>query len=465
MISRSLFLTLTAATIGGALALGISHLPLDPPFKGSAQAQSTPSQEEADAYDRFFKALDLVSGSYVEEVDRVTLIDAAIDGMLADLDPHSAYLTPDDLEALTQGVSGNFGGLGIQIDMYQDLVRVIAPIDGTPAFEAGLRAGDLITELDGDPVFGKSLIEAVNIMRGEIGTEITLRVVRESSGETFDVTIERGTIPEISVYHRIESGNVGYLRITNFSDRTGEELEEAVIDLLTGAQEPLAGFLLDLRSNPGGALAGSIAVADAFLESGEIVSTRTRGGVVGQRYSARPGDITAGLPLVVLIDGGSASASEIVAAALQDQGRAIIMGQVSFGKGSVQEIMRLGQDTGLKLTTARYYSPEGSAIQNVGVIPDIEVLPATIEYLDYEPAYREEDLSNALSSEAEPDEEATSPSDGLEDRPDLNEAVRPEYETTDEDGDGLEEQLIDYPLERAIDLIQALAIAEQLGKS
>ena len=464
-MSRSLLSTLAAGTLGGLLAFGVFQLPFDFPFKGAAQAQSEASQEETEAYNRFFEALDIVSAIYVEDVDTVTLIDAAIDGMLADLDPHSAYLTPEDLQELTQGVSGNFGGLGIQVDMYQEVVRVIAPIDGTPAFKAGLRAGDLITELDGDPVFGKSLTEAVNIMRGEIGTEITLRVVRESSGESFDVTIERGTIPEISVYHRLESDNVGYVRITNFSARTGRELEEAVIDLLTTAQEPLAGFILDLRSNPGGALSGSIEVADAFLEQGEIVSTRTRGDAVDQRFSARRGDIAAGLPLVVLIDGGSASASEIVAAALQDQGRAIIMGQRSFGKGSVQEILRLGPDAGIKLTTSRYYSPNGTSIQGVGVTPDIEVLPATIEYLDYEPAYREEDLSNALASETEASEEEASPTDGLEERPDIDEAVRPEFEVTDEDGDGLEEQLLDYPLERAIDLIQALALAGQLGNS
>ena len=458
--SRRLISGVSLGVLGGALLVGLIN-PFDQ-VSWQAQAQSDDLDEATlQAYDRFSEAIDRVRAFYVEEVDTATLIDSAIDGMLSDLDPHSAYLNPEALSALTQGVTGNFGGLGIQIDMYQDVVRVVAPIDGTPAFKAGLKAGDLITALDGEPVFGKSLEEAVNIMRGEIGTEITLRVVRESTNDSFDVTIERGTIPEISVLSRIEGDNVGYIRISNFSTRTGGELEEAVNELLITSETPLAGFILDLRSNPGGALRGSIEVADAFLDDGDIVTTRKRDGNVDDRFTARRGDITAGLPLVVLIDGGSASASEIVAAALQDHGRAIIMGQRSFGKGSVQEIYRVGADAGMKLTVARYFSPDGTSIQGVGVVPDIEVRPATIEYLDSEPAFREENLGNALDvpEDAPEEEDASSPTDGLEDRPELDEAVRPEFDLVDEDGDGLQEQLLDYPLERAVDLIQALALA------
>lgn len=475
--SLPLVTLLIGVLVFGVLGLGFFKTP-------SALAQSSQATAEAEGeidLQRLQQAIDIVQSIYVEDVSKTDLIESAIEGMLSDLDPHSAYLSPEALTALTEGVSGNFGGLGIQIDMFQDVVRVIAPIDNTPAFRAGLKAGDLITELDGEPVFGKTLDEAVNIMRGEIGTEITLRVVREATGESFDVTIERGTIPEISVLSRLEADNVGFIRISNFSARTGAELDEAVDGLIRDAQTPLAGFIIDLRNNPGGALSGAIAVSDAFLDAGQIVSTRKRDGQVDQNFSARRGDITAGLPLVVLIDGGSASASEIVAAALQANGRAIIMGQRSFGKGSVQEIYRLGPDAGLKLTVARYYSPDGTSIQGVGVIPDIEVRPATIEYLDSEPAYREENLGNALSGDTateeaetetkdEGEDEATeanakepSPTHGLEDRPELGEAIRPEFETTDEDGDGLSEQLLDYPLERAIDLIQALSLTKALN--
>ena len=416
------------------------------------------------------QAMEIVQALYVEEVSQSDLIEAAIVGMLRDLDPHSIYLSPEAVESFAEGLSGNFGGLGIQIDLYQDVVRVIAPIDDTPAFRAGLKAGDLIVALDGEPVYGKSLNEAVSLMRGEIGTEISLRVVRDATGETFDVTIERAKIPDVSVLSRLEAGNVGFIRISNFTARTGEELVAVVEDLIGEAQTPLAGFVLDLRSNPGGVLASAVAVANTFLDTGDIVSTRKRDGNIDQTFVARRGDLIAGLPLVVLIDGGSASASEIVAAALQDNGRALIMGQRSFGKGSVQELYRLGPDSALKLTVARYYSPDGKAIQGVGVTPDIEVRPATLEYLDAEPAYREENLSQALSTEQGQeqadearDEAGESPSQGLDALPELGEAVRPEFEARDRDGDGLVEQVIDYPLERAVDLIQALSLVKSLG--
>ncbi len=435
----------------GLTFLGVLALPM----AGGAQSSGTSTAD----MDQLRRAMQIVQQIYVEEVSEGELIEAAIDGMLRDLDPHSVYLSPEDLTELTEGVSGNFGGLGIQIDMYQEVVRVIAPIDETPAFRAGLKAGDLITELDGEPIYGKSLTEAVNIMRGEIGTDITLRVVREASSESFDVTITRGTIPDTSVWSRIEGEDVAYVRISHFTARTGTELAEAIDKLLDRAAQPLAGLVLDLRSNPGGALTGAVAVADAFLDSGEIVSTRLRGGKVDERFQARRGDLTAGLPVVVLIDGGSASASEIVAAALQDHGRAVLMGQRTFGKGSVQQLYPLTSETGIKLTIARYYSPDGHAIQGVGLTPDIEVRNATLEYLDDEPAFREEDWDNALAAEGVEDApEDTSPTDGLDDRPELGEAQRPEFDKTDEDGDGLTEQLLDYQLERALDLIKALSV-------
>ena len=463
-LSRTLFTTTALGLIGGAVLLALAN----PPWQATAQS-GVADQETLEAFERFQRAVQSVNFYYVDEVSASDLIDSAIDGMLSDLDPHSGFLNAESMTSLTEGVSGNFGGLGIQIDLFESVVRVIAPIDGTPAYKAGLKAGDLITALDGEPIYGKSLDEAIDIMRGEIGTEITLTVFRQATDEGFDVTIKRGLIPEVSVLSRIEADNVGYLRISNFSGRTGEELEEAITKVLTDAEGPIAGFVLDLRSNPGGALQGSVDVVDAFLDEGEIVSTRSRGGQVDSRYSARRGDFTAGLPLVVLIDGGSASASEIVAAALQDHQRAIIMGQRSFGKGSVQNIVPLSDETGMKLTTALYYSPAGTSIQGVGVVPDIEVRPATIEYLDSEPSYREENLSNSIErdtsnqTEAEQDGEEAKPTDDLEDKPELGEAVKPEYEAEDSDGDGLSEQLLDYPLERAVDLIQALALADRLN--
>ena len=465
----SLFRTVLSSTslglLGGVLVLFLFY----PPWQARAQT-SLSSQETADALYRFQQAVQAVSAYYVEEVDAVALIDAAIDGMVSDLDPHSGFLSKTALDELTQGVSGNFGGLGIQIDMFEEAVRVVAPIDNTPAFNAGLKAGDLIVALDGEPVFGKTLTEAVDIMRGEIGTPIELTVYRQSTEDRFDVTIRRGLIPEVSVYSRVEGENVGYLRISNFTGRTAGELGDAIVRVISEAPEPLAGFIVDLRSNPGGALRGAIEVSDTFLDSGEIVSTRGRGGALDQSWRARGGDLTAGLPLVVLIDGGSASASEIVAAALQDNGRAIIMGQRSFGKGSVQSLVDLEGGAGLKLTTSLYYSPNGTAIQGRGVDPDIEVRAATIEYLDEGNSLREEDYGNSLNAgqDADTDQESDAsqdadPSEGLEDRPALDEAVRPEFEAEDTDGDGLQEQLLDYQLERAIDLIQALSLAQKLG--
>ena len=454
VFSRSFLSSLSLGLFGGVLLLLIFY----PPWQARAQS-SLSDQEAADAFLRFQQAVQAVSAYYVEDVDPVALIDAAIDGMVSDLDPHSGFLSRQALEDLTQGVSGNFGGLGIQIDMFEEAVRIIAPIDNTPAARAGLKAGDLILALDGEPIYGKTLTEAVDIMRGEIGTSIQLTVYRQATEDRFDVVIERGLIPEVSVYSRVESNNVGYLRIANFTGRTVRELEEAIAKVISQAEQPLAGFILDLRSNPGGSLRGAIDVSDAFLDSGEIVSTRGRGGALDQAWSARRGDLTAGLPLVALIDGGSASASEIVAAALQDNQRAIIMGQRSFGKGSVQSLVDLEGGAGLKLTTSLYYSPSGTAIQGVGVMPDIRVRAATIEFLEESPALREEDYGNSINVG-----ESSDPEEGLEDRPQLNEAVRPEFEAEDTDGDGLQEQLLDYQLERAIDLIQALALAQQLGR-
>ena len=450
---RSILSSTGLGLLGGVLVLFIFY----PPWRAQAQI-SFNDQETADAFFRFQQAVQAVSVYYVEEVDPVELINAAIDGMVSDLDPHSGFLSEQALDELTQGVSGNFGGLGIQIDMFEEAVRVVAPIDNTPAYQAGLKAGDLILALDGEPVYGKTLSEAVDIMRGEIGTSIQLTIYRQATEERFDVVISRDLIPEISVYSRLESENVGYLRISNFTSRTARELGEGIAKLISGAEQPLAGFILDLRSNPGGALRGAIDVSDTFLDSGQIVSTRIRNGELDQVWSARGGDLIAGLPLVVLIDGGSASASEIVAAALQDNSRAIIMGQRSFGKGSVQRLVDLEGGAGLKLTTSLYYSPNGTAIQGLGVIPDIEVRAATIEYLDEGPSLREENYSNSLNADTQSD-----PTEGLEDRPAIDEAVRPEFELEDTDGDGLAEQLLDYQLERAIDLIQALSMAQQLG--
>ncbi|MEO1493939.1 MAG: S41 family peptidase [Pseudomonadota bacterium] len=356
-----------------AMLAGVAIGAMVPMLVTHSTAQESSARTTYEYLDLFGEIFERVRGSYVEDVDEQKLIEAAIEGMLTSLDPHSAYLPPQNFADMREQTKGEFGGLGIEVTMENGFVKVVAPIDDTPAAKAGLEAGDFVTHIDGESVLGLNLSEAVEKMRGPVGSEIIITISREGAEEPFDVTITRDTIKIRAVRARSE-GNVGVLRITTFNEQTFDNLEDGIAELKEEiGEDKIQGYIVDLRNNPGGLLSQAIAVSDAFLETGEIVSTRGRDLDEADRVNARPGDLTDGKPLVVLINEGSASASEIVAGALQDQRRAIILGAKSFGKGSVQTVMRLGDKGAMKLTTARYYTPSGRSIQALGIEPDILV--------------------------------------------------------------------------------------------
>ena len=344
----------------------------------------------------FGDVFERVRADYVEEVTDQELIEAAIQGMLSALDPHSSYLNADSFRDMRVQTKGEFGGLGIEVTMENGLVKVVSPIDDTPAYRAGIEAGDLITHLDSEPVMGLTLNDAVKKMRGPVKSDIKL-TIRRAGREPFDVSITRAVIKITSVRSRSE-GKIGYLRITTFNEQTSPGLKAAIEKRKEDIGEGLIGYVLDLRNNPGGLLDQAIEVSDAFLNQGEIVSTRGRDPDDAQRYNAHPGDLAEGLPVVVLINGGSASASEIVAGALQDHRRAIVMGTTSFGKGSVQTIIPLSGNGAMRLTTARYYTPSGRSIQGIGIDPDIVVEQARLEKVETGPQRREADLRGALDN-------------------------------------------------------------------
>ena len=348
---------------------------------------------------RFTDVYMRIKRNYVEEVDDSELLDNAIQGMLTGLDEHSSYLDEDDFRDMEAGTSGEFGGLGIEVGMEDGFVKVIAPIDDTPAERAGIQAGDLIVRLDGDSVRGMTLSDAVSRMRGEQGSDITLTVVRDGEDQPLEITITRDIIQVESVRSEMLEDGYGYVRVSNFQTRTARDLVSAIEELKEA--NGLKGLVLDLRNNPGGILNGAVGVSDAFLDGGRIVYTEGRLDEAQIEYDASPGDVLDGVPMVVLVNRGSASASEIVAGALQDHGRAIIMGQNSFGKGSVQTILPLSEQTGIKLTTARYFTPDGRSIQDEGITPDI-ALDETLRVSrseDDEPARR--DLPEDVEDEEE----------------------------------------------------------------
>ncbi|MCR9155731.1 MAG: S41 family peptidase [Rhodobacteraceae bacterium] len=359
------------AAMGGTLAGIVATTQFVGPLVAQESARTTNVYEQLDLFGDIFER---IRAQYVEEVDAGDLIEAAIDGMLTSLDPHSSYLSPDDAADMRVQTRGEFGGLGIEVTQEEGFVKVVSPIDGTPADEAGIEAGDFITHVDGASVLGLTLDSAVDMMRGPVGSEIIITVVREGEAEPFDVSIIRDTIKLTAVRTRLQ-GETVVLRVTTFNDQTYSNLEEGLAEQIEAANgiDNVEGIVLDLRNNPGGLLNQAIRVSDAFLEKGEIVSTRGRNPEDGDRYNATPGDLAQGKPIVVLINGGSASASEIVAGALQDHRRAIVVGTKSFGKGSVQTVMPLRGDGAMRLTTARYYTPSGRSIQALGVSPDIVV--------------------------------------------------------------------------------------------
>lgn len=426
--------TILSITTAVALLSGVTYGP-----NALAQNADTDGVDTYQLLDLFGNVFERIRADYVDETTDQDLIEAAISGMLTSLDPHSSYMNADRFGDMQVETQGEFGGLGIEVTMENGVVRVVSPIDDTPAFRAGLQPGDYITHLDGEPVLGLELSEAVDRMRGKVGTDLTVTIVRESQ-DPFDVTITRAVITIQSVRSRFE-GDIGYLRITSFSGQTSGGVERALRKFKDERGDALKGVVLDLRNNPGGLLNQAVEVSDAFLEQGEIVSTRARLESESERHNATTGDLVDGLPVVVLINGGSASASEIVAGALQDQGRAIVLGTQSFGKGSVQTIIPLSKHGAMRLTTARYYTPSGRSIQAKGIEPDIVVEQARIEELEAAPGRREADLRGALEGEGE----ASPSEDGGE------------AETAGEDSAG-EDTPIDYQLSRALDLIRGIAL-------
>ena len=359
------------AALGGTLAGILATTQIAGPLLAQDSADNASVYEQLDLFGDIFER---IRSQYVEEVDEGDLIEAAINGMLTSLDPHSSYLSPDDAAQMRLQTRGEFGGLGIEVTQEEGFVKVVSPIDGTPASEAGIEAGDFITHVDGESVLGLTLDEAVDLMRGPVGSEIIITIAREGETEPFDVSIIRDTIKLTAVRSRTEGDSI-VLRVTTFNDQTTPNLEEGIAEQIdaAGGIDNINGLVLDLRNNPGGLLTQAIRVSDAFLEKGEIVSTRGRFVEDGERFNATPGDLMQGKPIVVLINGGSASASEIVAGALKDHRRAIVVGTKSFGKGSVQTVMPLRGEGAMRLTTARYYTPSGRSIQALGVSPDIIV--------------------------------------------------------------------------------------------
>ncbi len=388
-----------------------------------------------------------IKADYVESVDDKKLLEDAIRGMLSGLDPHSAYLDSDEFNELRVGTTGQFGGLGIEVGMENGFVKVISPIDDTPASRAGIRSGDLIIRLDDKAVKGMTLSDAVKIMRGKPDTDITLTIVREGEPKPLKITITREIIRVKSVKKRMLEPGYGYIRITNFQSRTATDLLKYVSDLQQ--EEELKGLVLDLRNNPGGVLNGAVGVSDAFLDDGLIVYTEGRIDDSSMKYTATPGDILNGAPLVILVNGGSASASEIVAGAMQDHERAIIMGFKTFGKGSVQTIQELRNGSAVKLTTARYFTPNGRSIQAEGIVPDITLKNLEVKASDNNATVSEKDLSGHLENPVNGNEESSD---------------EPASNKDEEQQDTLSET--DYQLFEALNLLKGLVIATRihLGK-
>jgi len=428
-ISRHRFFVVTSF-----ICILASGLFLAAPYTTRAQSNNDETYRQLTLFGDVFQR---VRNDYVEQVSDQELIEAAINGMLTSLDPHSAYLPDDNFKKMQVQTKGKFGGLGIEVTMENGFVKVVSPIDDTPADKAGLQPEDLIISVDVVSIVGLTLNEAVEKLRGPIGSNVKIAVQR-AQDEPFEVDITRDEIKIRSVRSSLYD-SVGYVRITTFSEQTSPGLQKALDDLQAESSEGLTGLVIDLRNNPGGLLSEAIRVSDAFLEEGEIVSTRGRGESDIQHAYARPGDISDGLPIVVLINSGSASASEIVAGALKDHRRAIVMGTRSFGKGSVQTITPMPGHGAMRLTTARYFTPSGVSIQAKGISPDIEVALARIEKLEGGPV-REEDLRGALDSK---DESSASSED-----------------TPEPPADPIE---VDYQLARAIDLLRGLTVFSALA--
>ena len=433
------------AALGGTVAGTLISAQVAPLLAQEAAKPST-VYEQLDLFGDIFER---IRGDYVEEVDDKKLIEAAINGMLSSLDPHSSYLPPEDYDDMKVQTRGTFGGLGIEVSQENGVVKVVSPMDGTPAAAAGIQSGDFITHVDGESVMGLTLDQAVDKMRGPVGSEITITVVRAETPEPFDVTLVRDTIKLTAVRGRLEA-NTAVVRITTFNDQTFPNLEENLKKVAeeAGGIDKLNGVVIDLRNNPGGLLTQAIAVSDAFLDKGEIVSTRGRRPEESERFNATPGDLAMGKPIVVLINGGSASASEIVTGALQDHHRAIVVGTKSFGKGSVQTVMPIRGEGAMRLTTARYYTPSGRSIQALGIAPDIVVPqpPAVPQAEEAKPGAEhdrsEADLRGVLTNDSMTEDEKKQ---AEEEQRKAEEAAKLRQE--------------DFQLAYALDIIKGLSVA------
>lgn len=424
------------------LAVGVGAL---------AWSDSDGSPARADTYrqlELFADVLARVQSEYVTEVDNPKAIEAALNGMLTSLDPHSSYMSPDEFRDMSVQTRGEYGGLGIEVTTEDGIVRVVSPIDDTPASKAGIQAGDYITHINDEAIVGLTLNDAVKKMRGAVGTPITITIAREGT-DPFDVSLTREIIAVRAVTSRME-GDVGVIRVSTFNERTGAALEDAIRDVRRLGGAALKGVVIDLRNNPGGLLDQANRVSDAFLDGGEITSTRGRQPNDIQRYNARRGDMLEGIPVAVLINGGSASASEIVAGALQDHRRAILLGTKSFGKGSVQTIRPVGNQGAIRLTTARYYTPSGRSIQAQGIEPDIAVEQARIEVTPTGPVRREADLRGALRN-------PQTPANGQAPAAPAAPQAAPAPQSDEPPAEGAQ----DYQLSRALDLLRGLALFQQ----
>ena len=450
--------------------------------EGDRTANHATVSDTYKALNLFGDVFEQVRANYVEKVEDKKLIEYALNGMLTSLDPHSGYMTEEETKAMSVQNRGEFGGLGIEVTMENGVVKVVSPIDETPAAKAGIQPGDLIVELDGKQVMGMTLNDAVEKMRGKVGTEIILTIVRQGAKEPMKFTLKRDIIQIQSVRSHVENGHIGYIRITTFNAQTFTGLKKAFADIDKSTGGKVIGYVLDLRNNPGGLLDQAIAVADAFIDKGEIVSTRGRNPDDTRRDNATPGDMAGGLPVVALINGGSASASEIVAGALQDQKRAILMGTRSFGKGSVQTLFDVPGGGSIKLTTARYYTPSGRSIQAKGITPDIPVERAKVVAekdsgfgeiheadlkgalknpdADNKDAAGNDDDNNVETPSLAPDKKDAAPdatpSDKKDDKDNKDDKSKPGAKKKDETKD-------DYQLMRAIDLLEGISIYKVTG--
>ncbi len=426
-----------------------------------AEKKLSPAEKQKqtlELMDLFGDVFEKIRKDYVEEADDKKVVESAINGMLTSLDPHSSFLNEEDFKDMQEQTKGEFGGLGIEVTMKNGLVYVVAPIDDTPAYKAGVKAGDYISNIDGEAVYGLTIGEAVKKMRGKPGESIGLKIIREGEKKPFDVVIVRDIIKIQSVKSKTYD-DVGYIRVTSFTENCGKGVVDEINKITKEiGKDKIKGWVLDLRNNPGGLLTEAISVSDAFLNQGEVVSTRGRNPKDSQKFDATAGDVTDGKPLVVLINSGSASASEIVSGALQDHKRALVMGEKSFGKGSVQTVIPIGQDSAIRLTTSRYFTPSGRSIQAEGITPDVEVKQGKVTFDDEVDRTKEADLKGHLINGNGDKTEAKIKKIVNKLKKDKNASITEEDLNAAESDEDKPLEETDYQLARGLDMVRALSV-------